>query len=108
MSVQYVLFRVAVHEKSPTIVGLISWGNFFTEDVGEEWKNEQHGDAKKTETLEFVCKVSSPRDVAKEVRKSPLDRYVLFRGEISPIKIAMPVFVGGKNLDTFDKEWATK
>lgn len=101
--ISYTLFKWTIpqRERKSNPFGLITFGGF-----GEDWKEEKpviETDASK-ETLEFVCHVKSPKDVAKQVRKDPTQRYVLFHGEMLDVKIAMPVFVDGKNLDTFESE----
>lgn len=72
---------------------------------GEQWKEDAKEEEKPEEVFVFVGFVDSPKDVAALVRKAPLKKYVLFRGEFAEVKIAMPVFVDGKSLDTMAEEW---
>ena len=72
---------------------------------GEEWKDEEKKDEKDEYTLSFVAAVKTPKDVAEIVRKDPLSKFVLFHGEMQEIKVAIPVFANGKNLQTLDSEW---
>ena len=76
-------------------------GRYFHD--GEEWKDESK--RKPKEKLGFVAFVSSPSDVIAEIRKNPTRRYVLMTGTVEAVQVAMPVFVGGKNLATLNQEW---
>lgn len=73
---------------------------------GEQWKEDEKVKAKVEEVFVFQGFVEAPKEVAELVRRAPLKKYVLFRGEFSEIRVAMPVFVDGKSLDTLDAEWA--
>lgn len=76
-------------------------------ESGEDWKPDDEDDECSGEKrLEFVGIVESPKDLAELVRRKPLSNYVLFQGDVHSIQISMPVFVDGKNLDTFEAEWA--
>lgn len=103
----YTLFRRGSRrtEKSNSGVLLFNYG-----PNPEVWQSDQTvviGGDRETpkDALEFVCHVKSPQEVAAAVRKAPLDEYVLFRGEMMAVKVAIPVFVDGKNLETLSAEW---
>lgn len=87
----------------------ISFGNFFTTPK-EPWQlsdedSSDNGKSRETDAFEFICHVKSPKEIAAAVRRAPLHSYVLFQGIMSEVKVAMPVFVDGKSLDTLNAEW---
>lgn len=107
---KYVLFRKARQAmKSPGMKffwdGHPAYMDFADPNLGEEWKESLEAHPTATSRLEFVCEVDSPEAVTAAVRKAPLEKYVLFRGEMMTVEVAMPVFVDGKNLDTLEAEW---
>jgi hypothetical protein len=73
---------------------------------GEEWKSEDAKGKKKSEKIAFVAVVENPKEVLKLVRKDPTEKYLLFYGEVEELTVAMPVFMGGKNLATLTSEWS--
>jgi len=58
------------------------------------------------ERLKFIAMVDTPEEVAAIVRRKPLKKYLLLSGELSPLQIAVPVFLDGKSLDSLNAEWA--
>lgn len=94
---EYVLFR-RVKKTDPSCF-IFSFGHID----GEEWNKT--GKAVPEEILEFVGKVTSLKAVAALVRRDPLHPYVLFEGKMTEIKVAIPVFMNGKSLDTMGAEW---
>jgi len=105
MSQKYLLFvrrekPVPRREGSP-------FSTLFWEHMESEcWKKSdiEFPDGRPT-FLQFVCEVENPKQVAEHVRKAPLEKYVLFKGEVVELQVAIPVFANGKSLDTLSKEW---
>lgn len=73
-------------------------GVFFTHDQYEEALKDA------PETLAFVANIASAKDLADEVRKDPLAKWVLFRGQMVDVSVNIPVFVDGRNVET-SNEW---
>lgn len=82
-----------------------AWSMVFMAEPKEPWQEGDEEKDKPKQHLAFVAFVSSPAEVVEAVRKDPVRRYVLMTGTIEAVQIAMPVFVGGKNLSTLDSEW---
>jgi hypothetical protein len=57
--------------------------------------------------LEYVAMVDTPSEVAKIVRASPLEQYILFEGDMHEIKVPMQVLIDGRAADTLEAEWRT-
>ena len=102
---KYALFRHVTQRPAPSSRALFEALMREAQIPSEEWKCLQPEELKAEKRLEFVCMAETPADVAAEVRKAPLEDYVLFSGEFAPVKVAMPVFVDGKNIDTMSAEW---
>jgi hypothetical protein len=98
---KYVLLKKVQKEqqKTESIYSVMGFGPMVV--PGEEWKSE---DGKKEEIV-FVALVEKPAQVLKLVRKNPTDKYLLFYGEVEELTVAMPVFMGGKNLAQLNSEW---
>lgn len=81
------------------------------EDEGESCprcattKSKAASKKKPAKQLVFISMVSCPAEVAKLIRKSPNEEYVILRGQMHAVKVAMPVFMDGRNLDTLNAEW---
>lgn len=105
MSQTYILFK-----KVPKVVApknsLGGWIIFGGEEVIPMSPEENKNTTPAEEIYEFVCESHDPAIIAKAVRAAPLEKYFLFEGTIKPIKVAIPVFVDGKNLDNLNDEWA--
>lgn len=54
---------------------------------------------------EFIGMVDDVKDVAKIVRTSPLDKYVLFEGSMHNVTVPMQVLIDGRPADTMREEW---
>ena len=67
----------------------------------ENWKRT---DNELPEILVFVAEVKNAKELAALVRKSPLDKFVLVKGQMVEIKVAIPVLIDGRNVETQD-EW---
>lgn len=57
------------------------------------------------ELLSFVGEVKNGKELANMIRQDPLGKYLLFKGQMVDIKISIPVFIDGKNVETTDSEW---
>lgn len=57
--------------------------------------------------LEYVTMVDSPTEIAKIVRSSPLDKYILFTGTMHNVVVPMQVLIDGRPADTLEAEWRT-
>ncbi len=103
--IKYMLFCNEVVKNICTNPMSVMYGQEIPE---EEWKEGDPEDKKPEKELVFVAYVTDPKELAGIIRKDPLKEYLLFIGEISTIKIAMPVMVDGKSLDTMESEWSVK
>lgn len=101
----YTLFRKTVRKPKENRRDPF-WSLFKPEKQGEEWKDGGAEEEKPVEILEYVGTVESPKQIAELVRKAPLEKYVLFRGEMVEVQVAVPVFVEGKSLDSMEDEWS--
>lgn len=102
----YILFRRSLVSTSIDCPAM-DWHSW--NDLGDSFKvysslPAEPVAAETREKLEFIAQVQSPKEVAAIVRRDPTQKYVLFHGEMKNVEIAMPVFVDGKNLDTFERE----
>lgn len=101
---KYVLFKKTPVEAAEQSFSMFSMISGFTLP-GDEWKSEDSKCKEKKETIHFVAIVDSPKELASIVRKSPTEKYLLFYGEVQEMTVAIPIFIGGKNLATLDSEW---
>jgi hypothetical protein len=101
---RYALFAWYTEEKKKAHHGW-SISDLCGDSDGEEWKEGDPEPEKPKEVLGFVAFVATPQEVIAEVRKNPTRRYVLMTGTVEKLEVAIPVFVGGKNLATMNKEW---
>lgn len=67
---------------------------------------EQYDEAmdKQPDMFCFVTEVKTPKDLADAVREDPLARWVLFKGQMVEVSVAIPVFVDGRNIEKCN-EW---
>lgn len=76
---------------------------FFNQVEEEKWK---HTDPKDVElVLEFFAEARDMGHVAQMVRTNPNARWALVTGKMQAIQVAVPVFINGISLDSFEKEW---
>ena len=61
---------------------------------------------KPKKVLSFVAMAATPAEIAAQVRKAPLEEYVVMRGHMHKVQVALPVFMDGRNLDTLSAEWS--
>lgn len=95
------LFKVGEQPMMRTLFGSIRMDAGQVVE-GDEWK--EYGLAA-GECIQFLGMVKSASEVAEVIRKDPMARYLLFRGQTIPIKVAMPVFIDGRNPKAFDAEF---
>lgn len=110
MEKQYLLFKMEkVPKNVPVRYGFIIPflpGSRNTE--GEEWKDEEEDEPEQVAQQSYLCflsKLKKPTDIIEWVEKDPRGQYYIFEGVMQPVQVAMPVFIGGKNLTTMEDEW---
>jgi len=99
---QYFLFKKTTKQERRQVSFMSA---FVFREPDEKWKESEKDPAEPKECLKFICAVNSPKEVAAIVRKDPLEKYVLFSGQMTEIKVAIPVFADGKALDSMSEEW---
>jgi hypothetical protein len=75
---------------------------FFGSIPGDEWRQDKD---KPEKVLEFFAEVRDLKRAAQLVRTNPNAKWVLFTGKMQEIQVAVPVFINGISLDSFEKEW---
>lgn len=110
-----ILFRKKIIRisKEPTIsqVGGISFFNLA--ELANAIKAKEDGGEYSEETvetktiLEYVTMVDSVSEIAKIIRKSPLEQYILFEGDMHKVSVPMQVLIDGRPADTLEAEWRT-
>jgi len=95
MSEEYILFT-----EEETEVFLFRYEHQSEEDYKEACEK-----AKAESKFRFIIKSDDIDIISEKIRERPTKKYLLYRADNIPVKVEIPIFIGGQTVENHKKEF---